>query len=78
MDEQNKKEIQSQSTEIAVTAASALVGFVVGGPVGAIVGGVTTPIVKLAKSVVQHWLERRKARISSSLNAAFVQTGYSG
>lgn len=76
MDMDNNTEIQSQSAEVAVTAAGALVGFAVGGPVGAIVGSVTTPVVKLAKSIVQCCVDRRKARISSSLNAAFSQTGY--
>lgn len=64
-----------QSAEIAVTAAGALVGFAIGGPIGAIVGGVTTPIVKLSHKIVQQWAERRKKRISSALEGAFSQTG---
>lgn len=66
--------ITSQSVEIAVTAASSLVGYAVGGPLGAVVGGVTTPIAKLAYQVVQGWAERRKERIVIALEQAFNQT----
>ena len=55
--------IKSQSTEIAITAASSLVGFAMGGPIGAVIGGVTTPAIKLAYQIVQQWTERRKQRI---------------
>lgn len=67
-------DVKSQSAEIAVTAASSLVGFAIGGPIGAVVGGITTPVVKLANQIVQQWTDRRKRRISLALNSAFSQT----
>lgn len=69
--------IKSQSTEIAITAASSLVGFAMGGPIGAVIGGVTTPAIKLAYQIVQQWTERRKQRIAMALDRAFSQTNIS-
>lgn len=73
----NDKELVSQSAEIAITAASSLVGFAMGGPIGAVVGGVTAPVAKFAYQIVQQWTERRKRRISSALDKALSQTGLS-
>lgn len=74
---ENDNGLVSQSAEIAITAASSLVGFVMGGPLGAVVGGVTTPVIKLAYQIVQQWADRRKQRLSSALDKAFSQTGLS-
>lgn len=67
-------EIKSQSVEMTISAASSLVGFAIGGPIGAIIGGATTPAVKLSYQIVQQWIERRKHRISTALDKAFSQT----
>ena len=67
-------EIKSQSVEMTISAASSLVGFAIGGPIGAVIGGATTPAVKLSYQIVQQWIERRKHRISTALDKAFSQT----
>ena len=67
----------TQSTDIMISAASSLVGFALGGPVGAVVGGITTPIIRMSRQIVQSWIERRKKRISDALNQAFLQTNLS-
>lgn len=77
MDNNEKKELQLQTAGIAVTAASCLVGFAIGGPVGAVLGGVTTPVAKLAYQIIYQWVERRKQRLSTTLEIAFSQTNLS-
>ena len=44
----DKNIISTQTSNIALSAASSLVGFAIGGPVGAVVGGTMSPTVKLA------------------------------
>lgn len=77
MTSNEKKDVQVQTVELAVTAASSLVGFAIGGPIGAVVGGVTTPVVALSRNIVQMWTERRKKRLSTALDMSFSQTGLS-
>ena len=73
----NDNNLKSQSTEIAITAASSLVGFAIGGPIGAVIGGTATPSIKLAYQIVHRWIERRKQRLALALDKAFSQTGLS-
>lgn len=75
MNEIEKKELTSQSTDIAFSAVSSLVGFAIGGPVGAVVGGVLSPSTKLAIKVGQLWLQRRKVRLISIVEQAFHRSG---
>ncbi len=70
-------ETKKQSTEVAITAAGALVGFAIGGPIGAVVGGTTAPAVKLAHQIIQKWMDRRKQRITNALNSVIAQSGLS-
>ncbi|MCH5352627.1 MAG: hypothetical protein J1E06_04085 [Acutalibacter sp.] len=72
----NEKDIiSSETTNIALSAASSLVGFAIGGPVGAVVGGIMTPTVKLTHLLISSWYERRQARITSVVEEAFASSG---
>ena len=48
-----KKDLVCHSTDIALSTAGSLVGFAIGGPVGAVVGGALSPTAKLAVKVGQ-------------------------
>lgn len=61
----SKNSLSSQATDIALSATSALAGFAIGGPVGAVVGGAMTPAVKLTHQLIHLWLERRRKRIAN-------------
>lgn len=75
MYENEKKELASQSTDIALSAAGSLVGFAIGGPVGSIVGGALSPTAKLAIKVGELWVQRRQMRLTSIVERAFRQSG---
>lgn len=66
-----------QSTEIAVSAIGSLVGFAIGGPIGAVVGGSTPPTVKLVSKIIKSWSDRRNFRIVSIVEKAFRKSGKS-
>ena len=70
----DKNIISTQTSNIALSAASSLVGFAIGGPVGAVVGGTMSPTVKLAYQLVCSWNERRKIRITNVVEEAFVKS----
>lgn len=70
-----KEKLYYQTTDIALSATSSLAGFAIGGPVGAVVGGVMTPTVKLTYQLISSWYERRKARIANVVEEAFVNSG---
>lgn len=71
----NKDDIVEHTTEVMISAAGSLVGFAIGGPLGAVVGGAMTPTTKLAYKLVCSWNERRKARITNIVEAAFSKSG---
>ena len=71
----DKDKIPEYTTDIVLSAASSLVGFAIGGPIGATVGGVMTPTAKLAYQLVCSWNERRRARISKVVEDAFIASG---
>lgn len=75
MSEIETNEIVSQSTDIALSAAGSLVGFAMGGPVGAVVGSVLSPTTKLAVKAGQLWLHRRQMRLTSIVEHAFYRSG---
>lgn len=75
MDEKNN--ISTKVADIAISAASALVGFTIGGPIGATIGGAITPTTKLVYQLVHSWDERRKTRIIKVVEDAFVKSGKS-
>lgn len=75
MESKNIKELKSQSTEIALSAIGTLVGLAIGGPVGAIAGGVVPPVTKLAITAGTLWYDRRKKRLVNVVNRAFAQSG---
>lgn len=77
MDEKDKKELMSQSTDIALSAISSLVGFVIGGPVGAVAGGVFSPTTKLAVKAGEIWFQRRQERLTNIVERAFKWSGKS-
>lgn len=73
MDDRSK--IPAHATDIALSAASSLVGFAIGGPIGAAVGGAMTPTAKLAYQLVCSWNERRRMRIIKVVEDAFIESG---
>lgn len=75
MNEEEKSELITQSTDIALSAVGSLVGMVIGGPVGAIAGGVLPPTTKLAVKVGQLWLRGRKERLIKIVDRAFHRSG---
>lgn len=75
MDEKNK--ISTQIADIAISAASALVGFTIGDPIGATIGGAIAPTTKLTYQLVHSWNERRNARIIKVVEGAFAESGKS-
>ena len=74
---EDKNKISSQVTDVTLSAAGSLVGFVIGGPIGAVVGSATTPTTKLAYQLICSWNDRRKARITNIVEQAFVNSGRS-
>lgn len=71
----DKENISSQTTDIALSAASSLAGFAIGGPAGAVIGGVMTPTVKLTYKLINSWYERRRVRIANVVEEAFTNSG---
>lgn len=77
MNENERKELFAQSTDIALSAAGSLVGFEIGGPVGAVAGGVLSPTTKLAVKAGRLWMQRRKERLTNVVERAFHRSGKS-
>ena len=77
MNEEEKKALLSQSTDIPLSVASSLVGFAIGGPVGAVAGGMISPTTKLAIKAGQLWFQRRKNRVTNIVGRAFCRSGRS-
>ena len=75
MNENETSELISQSTDVVLSAASSLVGFAIGGPVGAIIGSTLSPTAKLAVKAGQIWQQRRYARLTSIVDRAFQRSG---
>lgn len=75
MDEDERKDLACYSTDIALSAAGSLVGFAIGGPIGAVAGGALSPTAKLAIRVGQLWFERRRNRLIQIVERAFHQSG---
>ena len=63
-----------QSEEIGTTS---LVSFALGVPIGVSTGDGSGPTVKLAQQLVEHWVDRRKQRITDALKKAFSQANMS-
>lgn len=74
MKENEKKELMNTYTDLALSATGTLVGLAIGGPVGAIAGGVLSPSVKLATKVYSIWIERRKERMTSIVDNAISKS----
>ena len=77
MEEKDKKELTAQSADIVFSAAGSLVGFVIGGPIGAVAGGVISPTTKLVVKVGQLWMQKRKERLTNIVERAFYWSGKS-
>lgn len=66
----------NEVTDIGVSAGSALVGFAIGGPVGAVVGGILPPSIKMAGSLWDGYRQRQKERLAGIVDSAFSRTGF--
>lgn len=75
MNDKDKKELVSQSTDIALSGVGSLVGFAIGGPVGAIAGGVIAPTTKLAIKAGELWVEWCRRRLENIVNTAVIHSG---
>ncbi len=70
-------EIISKSEETALSIASALVGYAIGGPFGAVVAGSCSSGVQLVQEIAKSWNERRQRRISKIIENAILESGRS-
>ena len=64
-----------QSDEVMVSMGSALVGYLLGGPMGAIIANSSLPIIKLTTNILEGWLERKARRMSSVVDKAIFLSG---
>ncbi len=71
----DKKKIKGEIAEIGVSAAGALVGFAIGGPVGATVGGIIPPTAKAISAVWESYRERQRERLTNIVESAVVDAG---
>lgn len=70
----DKSKVPTNATDIALSAASSLVGFTIGGPIGATIGGAITPTAKLAYQLICSYNDRRKTRIAKVVEDAFIES----
>lgn len=75
MDENKKSDLLDYSSEMILSTAGSLVGFVIGGPIGAAAGGAFSPTTKMAIKVGQLWLQKRKNRMTNIVERAFIRSG---
>ncbi len=64
-----------QSGEVMVSMGSALVGYILGGPMGAIIANSTLPFIKLTTNILEGWLERKARRMSFVVDKAISLSG---
>ena len=58
-----------------VSMGSALVGYILGGPMGAIIANSTLPFIKLTTNILEGWLERKARRMSFVVDKAISLSG---
>lgn len=68
------KKIKNDVLELGSTVAGALAGFVIGGPVGAVIGATTTPGLSLANKILLNRNERIYLKINNLIKDAFSIT----
>ena len=66
---------KNEIAEITISAGSALVGFILDGPVGAVVGGALPPALKYFGSLWKDYKERQKKRLTGIVENAFSASG---
>lgn len=64
-----------QSNELMISFGSALLGYTLGGPIGAVVTNTSLPFIKLTTNLIEGWLERRAKRMCSIVNNAVSLSG---
>lgn len=72
-----KEKKTEKLARIGVSAGSALVGFSIGGPVGAVVGSALTPTIQMANSIIKDYRERQRNRLTKIVDDAFSDSGLS-
>lgn len=71
------KKVTNKLAEISISAGSALVGFAVGGPIGAAVGGALPPALQMVGSLWEEYKTRQKLRLTKIVESAFANSGLS-
>ena len=56
--------MKKMAIELPITAAGALVGYAIGGPVGAMVGSISAPTLNLVQAIISDHNQRLKSRLS--------------
>lgn len=69
--------IKNKLTEIGFSAGGALVGYAIGGPVGATVGGILPPALQMINTLWEDYKARQRERLTSIVENAFANTGLS-
>ncbi len=59
---------------MAASLGSALIGYALGGPLGAVVANTTLPLLKLTAGMFGGWLDRRARRMNSVIERAISQS----
>lgn len=67
--------MKNKLTEIGFSAGGALVGFAIGGPVGATVGGALPPALQMINSLWEEYKARQRERLTSIVEEAFSNSG---
>ena len=78
--EKNEKDIVTNSNmelsnDLMISLGSALLGYAVGGPIGAVITNTYLPFIKLTTNLIDGWLERRAKRMCSIVNDAVSLSG---
>lgn len=69
------KKVTNKLTEISFSAGSALVGFAIGGPVGATIGGALPPALQMVNSLWEDYKARQRLRLTNIVETAFTNCG---
>ena len=71
------KKVVDKLAEISISAGSALVGFAIGGSIGAVVGGALPPAFQMVGSLWEEYKTRQKLRLTKIVEGAFANSGLS-
>lgn len=71
----DKHKVQNRIADVGISAGSALVGFAIGGPLGAAIGGALPPAIQVVNSLWEEYKTRQRERITNVVETAFSDSG---